>query len=683
VTGLCLALFVVATPVRFTQLNTPPLPVRLALRHLSLSVDFYATYNLVCEICLVAGFLTVAAVLFWQSWGKSNQWLALFVALFLVAFGTDTPTIYALVTRGVGFALLVKGVDVLAWASLGFFLSLFPDGRFVPGFLRWVAVLNVAYQVLWLFPDHSPVFPPNWSPLLFIPFQLSLLVVYLCAQIYRYVRVSGPVQRQQSKWVLFGLIAAGCTLPFLTGSISPSSTQPDVFGVIGIPALRVVWLFIPLSIGLAMLRYRLWDIDLIINRTLIYGILTASVIGMYILVVGLLGTFLQAQGNIVIELVATGLVAVLFQPLRNALQHGINRLMFGERDDPYRVISRLGQRLEATLAPGEVLPAIVETVARSLKLPSVAIRLKQDDTFTVVACYGQPREPLLRLPLLYQAETIGELVLAPRTARESFTGSERHLLNELARQAGIAVHTVLLTADLERSRQHIVAAREEARRRLGNDLHDGLGHTLTGLLRTVDTASHLLERDPATAQRLLSEIKQHTKSAIDDTRRLAHSLHPPELELLGLLQALRERVQQYQQPGGGGLHIHLESPQTLPPLPIAVEAATYYIALEALNNIQRHAQAQHCHLRLGLVASDDTLNLLPGVWNASVLELEICDDGRGLPEEAREKGMGLGFASMRERAIELGGTCLIEHVATGGTRVHVRLPCLQATDDER
>ena len=178
-------------------------------------------------------------------------------------------------------------------------------------------------------------------------------------------------------------------------------------------------------------------------------------------------------------------------------------------------------------------------------------------------------------------------------------------------------------------------------------------------------------------------MKQHTKSAIEDVHRLAHSLHPPELELLGLCQALRERIQQYQQPGAGGLHVHMESPQTLPPLPIAVEAATYYIALEALHNIQRHAQAQHCHLRLGLVASDDTLNLLPGVWNASVLELEICDDGCGLSEEVQEKAMGLGFASMRDRATELGGTCLIEHVATGGTRVQVRLPCLQATDDER
>jgi signal transduction histidine kinase len=679
VTGLCLTLFLAAVPVRSAQLMTPPEQVRLVLRHLSLSVDFYATYNLVCEICFAVGFFSVAAVLFWRSRGKANQWLALFVALFLVAFGADTPTIYALAVRGGGVAVFVKGVDVLAWASLGFFLSLFPDGRFVPSFLRWFAALNVAYQVFWLFPDHSSVFPPNWPPLLLIPLQLSLLVVYLCAQIYRYFRVSGPVQRQQTKWLLLGLIVAGCTLPFLTGSISPGGTLPDVFGVLGIPALRVVWLSIPLSIGVALLRYRLWDIDLIINRTLIYGILTASVIGIYILVVGMLGTLLQAQGNIVIELVATGVVAVVFQPLRNGLQRGINRLMFGERDDPYRVVSHLGQRLEATLAPGEVFPAIVETVAHSLKLPAVAIRLKQDDTLTTVACYGRPREPLLHLPLIYQADMLGELVLAPRTAHESFMGSERHLLNELTRQAGIAVHTVLLTADLERSRQHIVAAREEARRRLGSDLHDGLGHTLAGLLRTVDTASHLLEVDPATAKLLLSEMKQHTKSAIEDVRRLAHSLHPPELELLGLCQALRERVQQYQQPNADGLHVYLESPPTLPPLPIAVEAATYYIALEALNNVERHARAQQCHLRINLIASnDDTLNLLPGVWNASVLELEICDDGRGLPEEAQEKGTGLGFASMVERATELGGTCLIEQVASGGTRVQVRLPCLQA-----
>jgi signal transduction histidine kinase len=316
-------------------------------------------------------------------------------------------------------------------------------------------------------------------------------------------------------------------------------------------------------------------------------------------------------------------------------------------------------------------------------LPYVGLSLKQDDAFKIVASHGTTRTNLFRLPLIYHVETLGELLLAPRAGSGSFTRNERLLLQALGRQAGIALHGVLLTIDLERSRQRIVTAREEARRRLGSDLHDGLGHMLAGVLRKVETTAHLLEQDPQAAQHVLIDIKQQTKSAIDAIRLLAHTLHPPELELLGVVKALRERVQQYDQPNESGLRVTIEAPLALPSLPIAVESAIYYIALEALSNVQRHAQARHCHLRLALLASDDTANLLPGVWNASVLELEICDDGRGLPEEAQEKGTGLGFASMRERATELGGTCLIENVATRGAHVHVRLPRLQTTDDRR
>ncbi|HEY6406447.1 MAG TPA: GAF domain-containing sensor histidine kinase [Ktedonobacteraceae bacterium] len=682
--GGAFVIFVISVPWRFIQLDHPPAVVQSNLVYLGLPVGFYAGYNLVLEVAFIGCSLALALVIFWH---KSDEPMALFVALFLVTFGvTLPPTVYVLATYP-AWQVAITTLNVLGWASLNLFGLLFPSGRFVPHWVRWLVPWFILYVLLWHLPGDLPFHPSHWPSLLLALVELSAAGIIAGAGVYRYRYASTQQQRQQIKWVvaftsvgMLSFIAANVLLP----ELFPVFTQNgSVFDMFINPLLSCGVLLIPVSLTIAILRYRLWDIDLIINRTLIYGILTASVIGIYILVVGLLGTFLQVQGNIVISLLATGVVAVLFQPLRNALQRGINRLMFGERDDPYRVVSHLGQRLEATLAPEEVLPVMVETVARSLKLPYVAIRLKQDDDFKIVACYGLPREHLVRLPLIYQAETLGELVLAPRTARESFTSSERQLLNELARQAGIAVHAVLLTADLERSRQHIVAAREEARRRLGNDLHDGLGHTLAGVLRKVETASHLLERDPAAVKPLLSEIKQHTKSAIDDTRRLAHSLHPPELELLGLLQALRERVQQYHQPSAGGLHIHLESPPTLPPLPIAVEAATYYIALEALSNVVRHAKAQHCHLRLDLLAVDDTSKLLPGVWNAAVLELEICDDGRGLPQEIQEKGMGLGFTSMRERATELGGTCLIEQVATGGTRVHVRLPCLQATDDGR
>jgi hypothetical protein len=164
------------------------------------------------------------------------------------------------------------------------------------------------------------------------------------------------------------------------------------------------------------LRYRFWDINLIINRTLVYGVLTVSLVALYVLIVVGLGMLFQAQGNLGIALLATGLVAVLFQPLHNRLQRLVNRLMYGDRDDPYRVISRLGQRLEATLAPEAVLSTIVETVAQALKLPYAAMTLKQHGEFVIVASYGTLRSEVIRLPLIYQSEQVGELMLAPRAA---------------------------------------------------------------------------------------------------------------------------------------------------------------------------------------------------------------------------------------------------------------------------
>src|SRR5256886_4225507 len=177
---------------------------------------------------------------------------------------------------------------------------------------------------------------------------------------------------------------------------------------LGSPIFAFFTLLVPLSLGIAILRYRLWDIDVIINRTLVYGTLTASIVSIYVLIVGGLGVLLQAQGNLVISLLATGLIAVLFQYLRDRLQQGVNRLMYGERDAPYVVLSRLGQRLEATLAPQAVLPTIVETVAQALKLPYAAVALKQDDEFSLTASYGHPQDNPFILPLVYHTETIGQ-----------------------------------------------------------------------------------------------------------------------------------------------------------------------------------------------------------------------------------------------------------------------------------
>jgi signal transduction histidine kinase len=420
-------------------------------------------------------------------------------------------------------------------------------------------------------------------------------------------------------------------------------------------------LFFPLSIGFAILRYRLWDIDLIINRTLVYGALTASIIGMYTLVVGYFSLAFQIYGSPFVSILATGLVAVLFQPLRNWLQQLVNHLMYGERDDPYQVLSRLGSRLEAMPSPETILPTIVETVAHALRLPYTAIRLKQNDELEIAASYGSSKGELVHLPLVYQTEQVGELLLAPRAPGESFTPADRVLLNDLARQAGVAAHAVQLTADLKRltidlqhSRERLITAREEERRRLRRDLHDGLGPTLGHLTLQLDGVSDLISQDPSAAITQVAQLKANVQDAMNDIRRLVYELRPPALDELGLVTALREQAAQYHY--ANGLKVMVEAPASLPLLPAAVEVAAYRIALEALTNVVRHAQARTC--RIILTVGDE-------------LVIEIVDDGQGLPGMFQA---GVGLLSMRERATELGGTCVVEARSGGGTCVHVRLP---------
>src|SRR3989442_895169 len=219
--------------------------------------------------------------------------------------------------------------------------------------------------------------------------------------------------------------------------------------------------------------------------------------------------------------------------------------MYGDRDEPYRVISRLGQRLEATLAPDAVLSIIVETVAQALKLPYAAITLQQEQASPIAASYGKAVEPLLHLPLLYQSEHVGELLLAPRARGETFTPADHRLLNDLARQIGVAAHAVQLTTDLQRSREHLVTTREEERRRLRRDLHDGLGPTLAGFSLQVGAIRTLMRQDLTAAETELLDIQTEIRSAISDIRHLVYGLRPPTLDELGLVAAIQDYAAQY------------------------------------------------------------------------------------------------------------------------------------------
>jgi signal transduction histidine kinase len=497
--------------------------------------------------------------------------------------------------------------------------------------------------------------------------EMLLLTSILAALFSLFVRLhrAWGDERQQLKWFLYATVpAVGCfsfiLLSFIIVDFTevvfgtpfiPFSGSYDDVHYVGVFALLIV----PVFTYIAIVRYHLYDVDVVINRTLVYGALTSCVVGIYVLAVVALGALFQTQGNLAVSLSATGLVAVLFQPFRSRLQRSVNRLMYGERDDPYAVISRLGRRLEATLAPDTVLPTVVETIAQALKLPYAAILLKDDEGFRTAAAYGSPRVEPETLPLVYQREEIGRLVLSPRSPGEGFSDTDRGLLEDLARQAEVAVHAVRLTTDLQHSRERLVATREEERRRLRRDLHDGLGAQLAGLNVQAGTLRRLIPRDPAAADEVVVELRDELRSAIADIRRLVYDLRPPALDDLGLVEALRRLSERYGSKDDP-LRVVVEAPEDLPNLPAAVEVAVYRITQEALTNVARHARARNCVVRLAI--------------NKDVA-LEIVDDGVGIPAQ---RGAGVGLSSMSERASELGGSCVVEPVPESGTRVLVRLP---------
>ena len=491
---------------------------------------------------------------------------------------------------------------------------------------------------------------PEVQGLVIVPAIVAWLVLGV-----RGYRASQPVVRRQMRWAMLGGVAAA--IPSVTLLFVPEL----VTGRPLIPWSAVGVLALPLPIGLAMaiLRDRLFDIDVAVNRALVYGGASLTLVVVYALSVSVIGALLPLEGGFPASLLATGLAAVVALPIRDSLQAAVNRLMYGDRDDPYRALARLGQRLESTLDPVEAPTVIVRTVAESLRLPWVALRFGPAGRDRTIAHGRRPPGEPIAVPLLYGAEVVGDLLVAPRSSSEPLSAADRALLEALARQAGVAVHAVSLTLDLIHSRERLVAAREEERRRIRRDLHDGLGPTLAAIGMRAEVAADLAEHDPAAAAQVLGEMREDVHGALADIRRLVDALRPPALDELGLVGALQAQAERM-----GGPRLDVAGSGDLPVLPAAVEVAAYRIASEAMTNAARHAGATSCTVRISAPRA--------GPGSGPALELEIRDDGRGLPAAGIRPGIGLG--SMRERAAEVGGTCRIEAMPAGGTRVFARLP---------
>jgi signal transduction histidine kinase len=530
-------------------------------------------------------------------------------------------------------------------------LLLFPDGalpsrRWRP--VLWVGVAVVVTQLVEsVFGRHLLDFPHRLNPTglpgsagrvadaLFITIALVAPLATVSAWSIRLRRRRSPDDLalrlvESAAW----LIAASWWTCWLVISATGSSDDALPAEGAGLVSLAVVgWV--------AIRRYGLWGAHQVVPRAAAHLGLSAVLVAIYFAVVALAALALPtaARGP-----VAVAVAALCALPLRTVVQRGVNRLFYGDRDDPYLTLQTLGRRIEDTVSPAQVVPIVAATAREALRLPFVSIETAESATTSGVRGDG----PVETFPLVFAGEPIGTLTAETRDAGRPFTAVERQLLQDVARQAATAAHAVALNDAVLRSREQLITATAEERRRLRRDLHDGLGPSLASIVLGAHRAGSRL--DPGSPMRQqLRQLAEQAQEAVADVRRIVYDLRPPALDELGLLGAITERAHDLGP-------ITVEGPAELGTLPAAAEVAAYRIAVEAMTNSVRHARASSGWVRIDLDGA---------------LHLEIGDDGTGLPAEFRP---GVGITSMRERAAEIGGTFVIESGHPRGTLVRAVLP---------
>ncbi len=461
-------------------------------------------------------------------------------------------------------------------------------------------------------------------------------------------RSSSRIDRRAIAFVALGACVQ-LALFALSGGLGALGVQPPRV----LQALGVVLLIsaLPVSVGLAILRAGLLDIELVLRRTLAYLAMTLVVVTLYAATVLAVGTMSGQTDRLSVSLLATGLAAVVLSPLRERAQRQVDRLLYGRRADPYGVLRDLDQAMARAQSTAEVLPTVARVIAQALRLPFVAVRLTGEEGGggAEPAGWGRPQPVARELALEHHGRRVGTLLLAARSPGERFSALDDRLLTEVAEHAGSAVAAVGLAQEAQRSRQRLVLALEDDRRRIRRDLHDHLGPVLSGMTLQLDQLRRLSAGNQA-ALALADTIRGEVADAVVDIRRLVHGLRPPILDELGLAEAVRHHADVL----SAELAVSVEI-GSLPALPAAVEVAAYRIVTEAMTNVIRHARARSAHV---LITSGD------------VLVLEVRDDGHGIATSA---GTGVGFASMRERVAELGGTLSVTSSAAGST-IRAELP---------
>ncbi|GAB7003041.1 hypothetical protein JCM18899A_05120 [Nocardioides sp. AN3] len=605
--------------------------------------------------------------------------LAVLVGLLVLVGSAQRRIGWLLVAHGVSFGILLTGsgsatnhagmvIDQLtagSWVFLFVWLVviayLLPDGHSLsPGWRKWLqaGLVGVAMFLVGAAgdsggfrADHHGSDPPlTWLPAP-IAGVLGVAGLMLTVGLFfgaglavraRLRRASGPT-RLQLLWLVWGATSLPLALVLVWVAHFALHDNAPVIDL----ALALAGTVLPVTVGIAILRYQLFDIQMVLSRTVTYGVLLSAVVAAYtVLLVVAQGAF--GKGSLG-GAVAVALVAVLVSPAYARLRRRVERWVYGYRSDPALALRKLGADLESA-DPLQLIEAITASVRDALRVGAV----------WMVTPGAQPAPDLetVRVPLVYRDEPIADLVVVAPAGRR-LSPADVALLHDLARHAAVTVRAAQLAGELQTSRSRIVTAREEERKRLRRELHDGIGPSLAAILLKVETAR--TRQDADSRDLLLTEIRDETKATIVEVRRVVDGLRPPAIDEVGLTGAIRQRAASL---STDRLVFEVSCPSSAPPVPAAVEVAALRIASEAMTNVIKHAGASRCRVELTV---DGTL------------ELTISDNGRGLEHPRPDR---VGWASMAERAAELGGSCTISERAEGGVVVHAVLPLHDETATE-
>ncbi len=643
----------------------------------ALLVGVFFAYSVVGALIVIrlpqnrVGWIFLASGLFLQVWIFSYRYAA-----------------YGLVVRPGS----LPAVELMAWTSawslvlgLGlaftFLLLVFPTGRLVSrrwGAVAWFAAFAIGFTTITWATSPGPlsVFDQVTNPVgiaavgrLDLPglgWVLTVLATVASAVslVVRYVRSIG-VERRQIQWFVYAAVVMAVALVMVS---IPSESQWSPIGVAADVLLPVAFVALPAAAYVAIFKHDLYDLDIVVSKTITFGVLTALITGSYVAVVVGVGAAVGTAGesSLVLSVLATAVVAIAFQPARVRVQRIANRLVYGERATPYEVLAELSHRMGDAVDAEAVLPQMARVVTEGTSALRAEVWLVVGSDLHRLSSWppesGSPTLPLTegRLPpvpeatrtveVRHQGQLLGAVALTMPPG-QTLTPTEDRLLADLAAQAGLVLRNVRLVEELKASRRRIVSAQDEERRRLERDIHDGVQQRLLALALTLKMTAARVGNDPNEALiESLDDAAAEARETLVELRRLARGIHPAIITEGGLVAALESLAERTPLP------VEMQVPDT-ERLPAPVEVTVYYVVAEALTNAVKHAAASR--VAVDVARSDGRILV------------EVVDDGSG----GALASPGSGLSGLGDRVAALGGHLKIDSPPGGGTRIQVDIPC--------